>query len=267
LLYTEDDYFPCSPDQVHNLIARDPVTDKESILYSTLDPYDAPYDWAICHTGTWINRQHRYIWVAGTKRHHRCPVRWIKNGHDTGYVPLHPHDVVGKPPINLKYGVFCLTGRKGKSVERLAYDPGHPAKLLDSPPKDFRKPYLHTLAHVEAPKAEARMLREPNAGGKDVAFSKDRIAALTFDHRSQSFMLTRQVTQGSRTSTVVAPLGGRNGTLQAHSRGGSFGGGNRGGGSGSFSHASSGGGGGGFHGGGGGGGGGHSGGGGGGGHK
>ena len=258
LLYTEDDYFPCTPYPVQNLIARDPVTGNESILYSTLDPYDAPYDWAICHTGTWINRQHRYIWVAGTKRHHHCPVRWIKNGHNTGYVPLHPHDVVGKPPINMKYGVFRPTGKKGESVERIAYDPGHPAKVLDSPPKDFRKPYMPTLAHVEAPKVEARMLREPNVGGKDSSLSKERTVALSFDHKSQSFMLARQVTQGNRTSTVVSPLGGRNGTLQAHSGEGSFGGGNRGGGSGSFSHASSGGGGaggGGFHGGGGGGGG------------
>jgi hypothetical protein len=263
LLYTEDDFFPCSPYQVQNFIARNPVTGRLTILYSSFAPYAAPYDWAVCHTGTWINRQHRYIWVAGTKRHHICPVRWVKNGPTTGFVPLHPHDVAGKPPINMKYGVFSPSGKKGESVERVAYDAGHPAKVLDSPPKDFRKPYLPTLARAAAPRTEVRMLRAPfpSNGNKELALSKERSASLTFDHKSQSFMLARQVTQGNRTSTVMAPFAGRNGALQARA-GGNFGGG---GSAGSFNHASSGGGsGGGFHGGGGGGGG-HSGGGGGGG--
>jgi hypothetical protein len=44
------------------------------------------------------------------------------------------------------------------------------------------------------PKAEAHILGESNVGGKDVAFSKERNATLTFDHKSQSFMLARQVT-------------------------------------------------------------------------
>jgi hypothetical protein len=25
-------------------------------------------------------RRHRYMWVAGTHKHHRCPVHWVKYG-------------------------------------------------------------------------------------------------------------------------------------------------------------------------------------------
>jgi hypothetical protein len=226
ILRTEyDDPFPCSPDRVRRLIARDPVTGRDTVLRTELDPNGAPYDWAVCHAGTWIHREHRYVWVAGTKRHHRCPVRWVKYGRSKGYVPLHPHDVAGKTPINLKHGVFKTTGRKGVAVEHVAFNPGTSVKVLNTAPREFLKPYFPPLQHAEAPRLEARLVKDGLAPDKE-GMAKPAGTAITFDRRSQSFQLARQVTQGGRITMVTERFGGRSGGFQGRSGGGNFSAGN-----------------------------------------
>jgi hypothetical protein len=267
LLRTEDDeVFPCSPDRVRRLIARDPVTGRETVLSTEFDPNAAPYDWAICHTGSWIHREHRYVWVAGTRRHHHCPVHWVKYGGSKGYVPIHPHDVAGKPPLNLKHGVFATSGRKGESVEHVAFSPNTPMKLLATAPGEFLKPYFPPLQHAETPHLEGHFMKSGSLSGKP-GMAEHAGTAITFDHRSQSIVLARQVTQGGRNTTVTERFGGHSGDYQGRGGGGNLSAGNSGmrsasNHSGSFgrssggaSHSSSGGGGG-FHGGSGGGGGG-----------
>jgi FecR protein len=233
--------FPCSPDRVRRLIARDPLTGKDTVLSTDVDRNSAPYDWAVCHAGTWIHREHRYVWVAGTKRHHHCPVRWVKYGGAKAYVPLHPHDVAGKTPINLKHGVFQTTGRKGESAERVAFKADTPVKLLTTTPKEFLKPYFPPLEHVETPHLEAHLVKDGLVAGKE-GTAKPAGIAITFDHRSQSIMVARQVMQGGKNTTMTEHFGGN--SFQARNGSGSFSAGNSGwrsGGSnsGSFSHSSS----------------------------
>jgi len=248
MLRTEyEEPFPCSPNRVRRLIARDPVTGKDTVLQTELDPNTNSYDWAVCHAGTWIHREHRYIWVAGTKRHHHCPVRWVKYGGSKAYVPMHPHDIAGKTPINLKHGVFQTTGRKGESVEHVAFNAGTPVKLLSSTPKEFLKPYFPPLQHAETPRLEAHLVKDELAPGKEGA-TKPVGTPITFDHRSGSFQLARQVMQGGKSTTVTEHFGGNEGGNFSNGNSGSRSSGSY---SGSFSHSSSntGGGGGGFHGG------------------
>jgi len=258
--------FPCSPNRIRRVIARDPVTGKDTILSTEIDPYSAPYGWAVCHAGTWIYRGHGYIWVAGTKRHHHCPVRWVKYGGHKAYVPLHPHDVAGKTPINLQHGAFETTGRKGESVEHVAFNTGTPVKLLDTAPKEFLQPYFPPLQHAETPHLEAHLVKDGLTPGKE-GTTKPVGTAITFDHKSGSFQLARQVMQGGKSTTVTDHFGGGRGSSGNFSAsnsgarsGGNFSGsnGHSSGGGGGGSHGSSGGGGGGgggSHGGGGGGGG------------
>ena len=253
--------FPCSPDRVRRLISRDPLTGRDTVLRTDVDRNSAPYDWAVCHAGTWIHREHRYVWVAGIKRHHHCPVRWVKYGGSKAYVPLHPHDVAGKTPINLKHGVFETTGRKGESVERVAFNPKESVKVLSTAPKEFLKSNFPPLQHAETPRLEAHLMKDGLVAGKD-GTTRPAGVAITFDHRSQSIMMARQVMQGGKNTTVIEHFGGN--SFQSRNGSGNFSAGNSGwrsGGSnsGSFSRSSSnagGGGGGGFHGGSGGGGGG-----------
>jgi hypothetical protein len=185
-----EDPFPCSPNRVRRLIARDPLTGKDTVLRTDLDPYASPYDWAVCHAGFWIHREHRHVWVAGIKRHHDCPVRWVKYGGAKGFVPLHPHDVAGKTPLNLKHGLFQTTGRKGESVEHVAFNPDKSVKLLDTAPKEFRKPYFPPLQHAETPHLEAHLVKDGFIASKE-STTKPAGTPITFDHRSQSVMLAR----------------------------------------------------------------------------
>ena len=81
------------------------------------------------------------MWVAGTHKHHHCPVHWVKYQGKLGYVPMHPRDQRGLPPVNLRHGLYRLTDKPTHPVERVAFDSKSPPKLLDSTPKEFRSPH------------------------------------------------------------------------------------------------------------------------------
>lgn len=228
ILRTEyEDEFPCSPNQIRRLIARDPLTGRDTILRTYVGSNTTPYFWAVCHSGSWIQREHRYVWVAGTKRHHICPVHWVKYGGSKGFVPIHPHDVAGKTPLNLKHGVF-ETGRKGESVKQVAFNSTTSVKVLDGAPKEFLKPYYPQLQHTETPRLEAHLVKDGIGPVKEGAM-KPAGTPITFDHRSQSIMLARQVVEGGKTATVTEHFGGgREAGSAMRAGGGSWNGGSSG---------------------------------------
>ncbi len=126
----------------------------------------SPWGWAVCHAGGWIYRRHHYVWCASVKRHHLEPVRWVKSEHKVGFVPIHPYDVKGRPPINRKEEVFAVNNKNGLSLERVKFDPGHTIDVLKSPPREFRNAYLRPLARADAPRMEAHAMKEPLPGNK-----------------------------------------------------------------------------------------------------
>ena len=254
------DYFPCFPAAVRYRAVKDPITGASSVVDSGVVPAAAGWNWAVCHAGSWVQRRHRYCWVAGHKRHHIAPVRWVKSDHKVGIVPLHPFDVKGRPPINRKETIFAFNNKNGLSLERLKFQPGKPIEELKSPPREFRSAHLAPLTHVQAPHMEAHVMKDGLRGTKVMAA---RGVPLTFNAKLQTFNMSKEVMHGSKTATVSTPVTNHGGTLQA--RGGSFagghgtysgGGGARGGGSGAGGGHGGGGSGGGSHGGSGGGGGG-----------
>ncbi len=243
-----DDFFPCYPLNAssYRLYWDDDSGMMRIIDYSDpMNPSSFPYYWAVCHAGGWIHRGHRYVWVAGHKRHHLGAGHWVKSGHKTAYVPIHPFDAKGRPPFNRKEEVLAVIHKEGFALQRTRLDPSQPVKLLDEPPKEFNKAYYPALAHAEAPTMTAYAM-------KDALFGINREHArpagiqLSFDHKSQSFMMERQVMQGSKSVTTAAPINNSRGNLQSRADhfsggsgyhgGGSFGGGyHSGGASGGFS--------------------------------
>jgi hypothetical protein len=197
------------------------------------------YRFAVCHSGYWIRHHRHYVWVVG-KRHHHEPVHWIKSGRNVAYVPIHPRDVKGQLPMNAKNGVFEVTKEKnGISVQRVELDPSRQTELLNEPPKEFRTEVPRPLERAEEPRMEAHSVREAYAG-KDAA-PKMAGVPITLDHKSQTFMMAHQEMRDGHNVTVNAPVGGRDGNLQAHSgnSGGSHGGSSFGGGSHSSSSSGS----------------------------
>ena len=265
-VYTEDYTFPCSAAAVRDLIAIDPVTGREEIIGSEFAPFGSPFfsmgipypatfphrgfspfwaidgyggaypwDWAICHAGSWIRWQHHYVWVAGCKRHHHRPIRWVKSGRTVGFVPIHPRDLAGKKPINLKDGIFRVTGKHGESIERVKFEEGKPLKVMTEAPKEFRNPDLGPLKSAETPQAMAHSVftgavvarsstptGNPPRGGtiaKPTAergfAARDPGTPINFDRKSQTFSVARPISEfgrqgseGGRQGTVVQSLGG-----------------------------------------------------------
>jgi hypothetical protein len=265
-MWTEDYTMPCMDYPIADLKAIDPVTGKEvevdsmidtSILYPRFAGYarlgrsfgvggaylfagygntfGAPWDWAVCHDGSWVRWQHHYAWVAGTKRHHKPPVRWVKSGRQVGFVPLHPKDVAGKLPINMKDGIILPT-KKGDAIglKHADLQQGKPVELLAEGPKEFRDTEVALLKIADAPQEEAYSAFSA-LGWKSVPATKSKVknsyesgtsfamkgpgAPMTFDRKTQSFVVAQPETQSGRTNTVEVPVGGRVGSVQAGGNG------------------------------------------------
>jgi hypothetical protein len=217
------DYFPCSPLRMRNLYEVDPVTGKRKLVFSQALPVGVgfryagaqPYQWAVCHTGSWIHREGRYAWVPGRKRHHHYPVHWVKDGHKAGYVPIHPKDVTGKPPVGLKDGIIHPVEKNGSKVEVLTAANAGTVKLLDWAPKEFREEPFVPLERAEAPKAKAYSMAAATVAATGM---KPLGTEVMFDHKTQSFMVAREPGAAwSGNSKMMEPIGGRASGLQAQS--------------------------------------------------
>ena len=241
-----DAFSPCFPSALRYRVQKDPVTGKAKLINTGLGGRALPWGWAVCHAGGFVHRRHHYVWCVGEKRHHLGAVHWVKSEHKVGFVPIHPYDVKGRPPVNGKEEVYAVNNKNGLSVERIKFDPGHPIAVLKSPPREFRATYLRPLPPASAPRMEAHAMKESLSANKGTTVRPVGVP-LRFDTKSQSFMMSKEVMHGGKTVTVSAPVSNRGGTLQA--RGGSFAGGHGssgessahgGGGSGGGSHSSSG---------------------------
>ncbi len=215
-------YFPCFPGALRYRVVKDPVTGMDRVIDTGLSS-PAGWNWAVCHAGSWIHRRHHYCWVVGHKRHHVEPVRWVKSGHKVGFVPIHPYDVKGRPPINRKEIVFAVSNKNGLSVERVKFEPGRPIEELKSPPREYRNAHLPPLSRAGVPHMEAHLIKGGVRGG-NLTVAKG--VPLGFDSKLHSFTMAKEVMHGSKSMTVSAPITNHGGTLQA--RGGSFAGGHGG---------------------------------------
>jgi hypothetical protein len=215
-------FSPCFPSSVRYQVQRDPITGRARVVNSGLAGNPVPWGWAVCHAGGWIYRRHHYVWCVGVKRHHLEPVRWVKSEHKVGFVPIHPFDVKGRPPINRKEEVFAVNNKNGLSLERVKFDPGHTIDVLKSPPREFRNAYFHPLQRADAPRMEARAMKGPLPGNKGTIVKAVNVP-IRFNSKSQTFMMSKEVMHGGKSMTVSTPISNHAGTLQA--RGGSFAGG------------------------------------------
>ncbi len=212
-------YYPglgCPQTDTRVDMVKDPVTGKERVVGITDE--SAPWNWALCHAGSWIRWRNRFVWVAGRKRHHP-PIRWVRTGKTTGYVPRHPSDVKGRPPLNLRYGVLVLTGDAAKPIERVAYSASQPVKVLNEAPKEFRNQKPPELAHAEPPAIQARLLAEefprlPKNAGTTAAKDQFRGGprpAIAYDYKTRQFERQAGTGQGADKTVVLGRYSAGNG--------------------------------------------------------
>jgi hypothetical protein len=193
--------FPCYPAGVQYFSAADIRLGHGNYLVPMTI---APYTWAVCHEGTWIYRQNHYVWVVSGRKHHHPPIHWIKDKHSTGYVPIHPRDVTGKPPVNRRHDVYVVSDKKGTTVERTQFDANSKIELLSEPPKEFRNAYLTPLERADDPLIAAHTIED-----------KQTEISLSFDARSQTFVRSNDVAAGGKISVGFSLFGGHNSNLRA----------------------------------------------------
>ncbi len=207
-----DETFPCTPLALRYRMVKDPGTGRQTVM-AEADVQSEPYDWAVCHAGSWIRHRRHYVWVAGTKRRHVDPVRWVRSGRQIAFTPLHPFDVKGQPAINARHEVFAVSGKGPFEVRPVKLEPNSPIEYLKEAPREYRTAALRPLARAEAPHMEARMLHSA-PGSKDTTVGKATIP-IHFDAKTQTFQVPKEEMHGGKSTTVFAPMSNRNGSLQA----------------------------------------------------
>jgi hypothetical protein len=256
--------YDCPVTELETTVETDPATGQQTIVDQTVVPGPTvgepiwwprdPWTWGLCHSGFWAHvprRGRRFTFVVGRKHHHP-PVHWM-HGKKEGnvYVPTHPSDVKGKPPLNLKYGVFKAKSGPNGPVQRIDFNPKETYTVLTQAPKEFRDVKYPERMGAARPEIQGRLV----AGGKVAPGGKSDIS---YDYKSRSFVRAGAPVGGHAGKPVVVARGGySSGGRTAGGGSGRTGGGGTGrasGGGGGGTRSSGGGGGGASHGGGGGGG-------------
>jgi hypothetical protein len=144
----------------------------------------------------------------------------VKYQGKLGYVPMHPRDQRGQPPVNLRHGIYTLTDKPNQPIERFAFDTKAPPKVLDATPKEFREPAPPMLARAESPELGVHFMHESPRTNISGTPARNSASSLTFDQHSERFMLATRVTEGGRTQTFTEPMSDRGGHIASASEGG-----------------------------------------------
>lgn len=169
---------------------------------SYLQDLQEVWSWPLCHNALWIYREGRYRPVIRRKK---CPapVHWVKVGKNTGFVPAHPRDVPGKPPVNLKHGLLIVSGAEAnEAIERVDFHHNEKFESLSGPPKEFRRGVAPELLKALPPEIHARLVDEavPGANSERTRLNEPRI---TYDYNRGKFIRTGNDIDGHTAKPVV----------------------------------------------------------------
>ena len=195
--------FPCGPNSFYyNMSMYQQMGMMPLGAYGTMGLYGGVYDpymWAVCHTGSWIFQNNQYLWVPGTQIHNEPPVQWVKYGNNRGFVPIHPRDIAGQAPVNLRNGMFGVSGRNSFNATPIRIDNTGSVKLLNSPPRGFHEGYSISLARSDSPHMVGHIL---GAGGgtKTLLPGNIHTVGISYNH-DRGFEVARPVGVNSMRTT------------------------------------------------------------------
>ncbi|MGD0957055.1 MAG: FecR family protein [Candidatus Acidiferrales bacterium] len=213
---------PFVPRKVPNLLllggCGDPNRIQTEVTAKTQKEYDELWElyrerlrdtwfWPVCHYGSWIMLGDQYVAVIRNKKHHH-PIRWVREGKQVGFVPLHPNDRKDKPPLNLKHGIFVPSTKTG-GIERVAFDPKAKIEMLGIAPKEFRAVAYPETAGITPPEIKGRRMEGPLYDAKtgETAGVQPKIV---YDYDSKKFVQQGAPVDGHAAKPVmVAALNSR----------------------------------------------------------
>jgi hypothetical protein len=163
--------------------------------------------------GVWIHHQGHYARVLthrvppvcvgkGCKVVHPPHPVWVRLNGKLGFVPRHPNDVKGKPPVNLKNGIVIPAARRGEQVQHLSLDPSQKVKLLEKTPKEFRSESRPLLPPASRPKIQAHLMQEATQA-KSLAAANHADPHILYDYKSHSFIMPANTSAGAKSKEVA----------------------------------------------------------------
>jgi hypothetical protein len=174
------------------------------------------------HHRSWIPHRQGYAMVLATKAPPVCkagkhckPVHpphplWVRVGDKVGFVPRHPNDVKGKPPLNLKHGIILPPIKPGEPVRHVAVESTQRVKVLDKAPREFQRDFVARLLPVSAPQIRAHLMQEATRG-QSTAAANNADSHIVYDYKSQKFMMPASTGVGVKGREVavggIAPNG------------------------------------------------------------
>lgn len=181
-----------------------------------------------CENGYWIPYRRHFARVITPQLPQNCagakckPIHaprpvWVKVGNKIGFVPAHPKDVKGKPPINLKEGIVIPSSKPGERTERVALEPTQRVKVLDKAPQEFRGERLSQALRVPAPEIHAHLVQE-GALRSSPSLSAHAAPKITYDYKSHQFLMPASAAAGTKPGSREVAVGG----IDSHGRIGSF---------------------------------------------
>ena len=175
--------------------------------------------WSSCYQRSWIHHHGHYAMVlpppppkclgkqckpVAHPVHPPRPVL-VRVGDRVGFVPRHPGDVKGKPPINLKNGIILAPAKPGEQPQRIAWNPSQKLTLIERTPKEWTERIAPRPVLASAPEIRAHLTQEA-ARGSSFSNAKLGDSQIVYDYRSQRFMTPVAAPSGGKAREV--PVGG-----------------------------------------------------------
>lgn len=181
-----------------------------------------------CENGYWIPYRRHFARVITPQVPRHCegakcrPIHaprpvWARVGNRIGFVPAHPNDVKGKPPVNLKEGVFIPPSMPGERIERVAVGPSQKVTVFDKAPREFRGELFGQAVRVPAPEIHAHLVLE-TARWSPVSPSAHAAPSITYDYKSHHFLMPASTVAGTKSNSREVAVGG----IDSHGKVGSF---------------------------------------------
>jgi hypothetical protein len=156
----------------------------------------------VCHYSRWVHQGGRFRPVIRRRRIHH-PVHWVKVGKQTGFVPASPLDKKGKPPANLRHGIYVPSRDDGiERIEHVDFKPAEKIEILASTPKEFRVVAQPEFAKAAPPEIRGRLLAETSRDSKPTNAGRSD-AKITYDYAKQQFVRGGATIPGRSSKLVI----------------------------------------------------------------
>jgi len=126
----------------------------------------------------------------------------VHAGGKVGYVPRHPNDVKGKPPINLKNGIIFPPAKAGEPLRHVKWDPSEKVKILEKSPKELHGEIGTHLLSAAAPKIQAHLVAETMRSESGAAIHHAN-PQIVYEYKTQRFLLSDASTTSTKFKEVA----------------------------------------------------------------